>query len=442
MRNDGEKKPGNNIREIVIEKLVYGGNGLGRSKNNKTVFVKNAYPGERVLGKILKIKKDFEVCSLYKVLNRSESRITPLCKHFYECGGCDWLDFKYKSQLNWKEEILKEQLKRIGKIENNIEKIIYDDNLYYRNRMEFIGIFSGTNLKFGMYKKESKDKVHIENCFLCSEKMILLKEKIEKKINTSSLEVGEKKKITHLVIRENSLNENMIIIMLNKKSYALIKFFESIKNEFEKCSFVIGLNNYKKIVLAGEILYSSSDKPFIQEVDEYKYTIHPFSFFQNNKFLLKNMIYEISELIENGKELLELYCGNGFFSIPFSKKFGKIISVENSPGSIDSLKNNLELNDISNVFPIESDVFDFLSENEKKYENIFIDPPRMGCKNLVEKISKKVEKNIYYLSCNPSMLAKDLNRLVEEGFEIKNIILFDLFPNTYHIESFVKLSRK
>ncbi len=442
MRDDGKKKPENNIREIVIEKLVCGGSGLGRSKNNKTVFVKNAYPGERVLGKVLKIKKDFEICSLYKVLNRSENRITPLCKHFYECGGCDWLDFEYKSQLEWKNKILKEQLKRIGKIENYIEKIIYSDNFYYRNRMEFIAIYSETEIKFGMYKKTSKDKIYIERCFLCSEKIIQLKKKIEERLNDSSLSEEEKKKITHLVMRENNLNENMIIIMLNKKSSPLIRFIETIKDEFEQCSFVIGINKNKKLVLGGKILYDSSKKPFTRNLEKYKYTIHPFSFFQNNKLLLEDMIYEISELVEGGKELLELYCGNGFLSIPLSKKFENVVSIENSPGSIESLKINLKLNNVSNILSVKSDVFDFLSENEKKYENIFIDPPRMGCRSLIKNISKIAEKNIYYLSCNPSILAKDLNKLIEEGFEIKNILLFDLFPNTHHIESFVKLSRK
>ncbi len=109
---------------------------------------------------------------------------------------------------------------------------------------------------------------------------------------------------------------------------------------------------------------------------------------------------------------------------------------------MNSLKENLKINKVNNVIPIREDSHDYLINSSKKFESIFIDPPRIGCGNLIDLIIERAEKNIYYLSCNPSALAKDLKLMISKGFVIEKIFLIDLFPNTYHIETFVKLSRK
>ena len=117
-----ENNKNRNIHEIEIEKLIYGGYGFGKTTDNKIAFVKGAYPGEIVLGELIKEKRDYSIYFLHKLIQKSESRISSVCNYFGECGGCDWLDFQYEEQLFWKEQILKEQLKRIGKIDCEIEK--------------------------------------------------------------------------------------------------------------------------------------------------------------------------------------------------------------------------------------------------------------------------------------------------------------------------------
>lgn len=437
-----EKNQDKNIHKIKIEKLIYGGFGFGKTTDDKIAFVKNAYPGEIVNGNLIKERKDYSLYSLNKVIQKNENRITPVCPHFGVCGGCDWLDYKYESQLIWKKKILKEQLQRIGKIDCEIEKDIYDKNYFYRNRMEFVSLLKEHTINFGMYKKSSKEKLSIDRCYLCSEKVIEAKSKIENELNSSNFSVNEKRKISNLVIRENDEKELFIIFILKSNSSSLIKLIESIKNKYKDFIFVIVINKNKKIILSGKVVYRSSNKKFYHRVDKYKYQIHPLSFFQNNRFLLKNLISEIYNLVDTDNDLLELYCGNGFFTIPLSGKFQKVTAVENSPKSIKSLKENLKINKINNVIPIREDSHDYLINSSKRFEAIFIDPPRIGCGSLMDIIIEKAGKHIYYLSCNPSALAKDLKLMISKGFFIEKIFLIDLFPNTYHIESFVKLSRK
>ena len=431
-----------NIHEIEIEKLIYGGFGFGKTTDDKIAFVKNAYPGEIVHGNLIKERKDYSLYSLNKIIQESEDRMFPVCPHFGVCGGCDWLDYKYESQLIWKKKILKEQLQRIGKIDYNIEEAIYSKNYFYRNRMEFVSLLKENTINFGMYKKSSKEKLSIDRCYLCSEKVIDAKSKIENELNNSNFSVNEKRKISNLVIRENDEKELLIIFILKSNSTSLIKFIESIKNKYKDFIFVVVINKNKKIILSGKVVYRSSNKKFYHQVGKYKYQIHPLSFFQNNRFLLNKLISDIKSSVETSKDLLELYCGNGFFTIPLSGKFQKVTAVENSPKSIKSLKENLKINKINNVIPIREDSHDYLINSSKKFEAIFIDPPRIGCGGLIDLITESAEKHIYYLSCNPSALAKDLKLIISKGFTIERLFLIDLFPNTYHIESFVKLSRK
>ncbi|MBK3332098.1 23S rRNA (uracil(1939)-C(5))-methyltransferase RlmD [Persephonella atlantica] len=421
--------------KVKVEKLVYGGKGLGRI-DEKVCFIPFVIPGEEVEVKITEEKKSFLECEPVNVLKPSPYRTKPICQYFGYCGGCDYLHIDYSKQVEQKNEIFAETVKRIGKIESVplLEPIPSPFPTHYRNRVQF----KVKGERIGFYRKESRDIVNIHYCYLIKEELNSVISSLKEILPFFGYFLSE----IHLY--SSSENQMVMKLLFNKP---VNKVPLSLKHM--KAFLTEDLNGYgiylktekhpKKIQFIGT--------PFVYEtVKDYRFRVSADSFFQVNRFQIENLIRLVEDEVkeENIKVAFDLYCGVGTFTIPIARYVDKVYGVEVNPYAVQDANHNKKLNKTQNAFFKRASASEALSYMVKKNpELILVDPPRTGLdRNTIEVIDRiKQLKKIIYISCNPSTLARDLNLLKEKGFRLISSRFIDMFPNTYHIESFSVLER-
>ena len=425
--------------EVYIEKLVYGGKGLGKL-NDKICFVPFVIDGEEVEVKIKKEKKNFYECELVSVLEPSQYRIEPFCKYFGYCGGCDYQHIDYGKQLEIKKNIFQETLERIGKLKNlNISKIIPSENpFFYRNRVQF----KVQANQIGFYMKESKRIVNIDDCLILKEDLRESLKGLRRLIDFLEFKPSE------IHIYSTNLNQALIKFVYPKKFKRFPLGLKHIKAFVNKN--IIGIGIFEK---RGDILnrFISIGKQFAYEeinLEEIniKYRVSINSFFQVNRFQVKNLINEVLKEVkgEKFKEAVDLYCGVGTLTIPLAFYVDKVVGIEANRYAVEDGNHNRKLNSLKNLKFIKADAGKDLSVLDGYNPDLIIlDPPRTGLtKDLLKYLNNKESiKKIIYVSCNPSTLARDLS-ILSERYKVKNTKVIDMFPQTYHIESITTLEKK
>ena len=400
----------------IVEILRYNNEGLGIAKiGDITVFVEGALIGEKVEIEVTEKKKNYYIAKTIEVINKSDDRRVPSCPYYNLCGGCNIMHMSYMHQLEFKKCVVKDIFKKI--LNKQIDVVIESiDNINYRNKVSL----KVEKNKLGFYSNKTHDIVDITKCDIADKKIneiiLKLKEFIINNYNHDIKEVIIRDGITSLLLIDN--------IDINLKD----KFIKSLS----KCVDTIYIN---KVIEYGNIQN--------MQLLDYKFNVSPYSFFQvNTKMVEKLYSYVLDNIVEN-TNALDLYCGVGTITSVLSKKCKSVLGIEVVKDAINNAKENIELNNIKNVNFICGKVEDNIEKI--KFNNIdlvVLDPPRSGSDKKILKTLKEINpKQIIYISCNPVTLARDLNSLLDM-YEIKNIKLFDMFPNTYHIESLMVLERK
>ena len=381
---------------VKIDKLSHEMRGITKI-DNKITFIDNTLPGEVVNIKITKQKKNINEGRVISILEESKDKEVPICPYYNECGGCNISHINYEKSLLYKKEIVKDIIKRYSNIEVNPE-IISDNNKYnYRNKITL-------RVKNNKLSLIGESPIYIDYCYLVNENI----NKIIKILNTIKL-----KEVEEVIIKGTT--EIMVIIKGNIEE-------EELKSKLK--------GNVSSIILNNKKIYGK-DYITIKVVD-YTYAIYPESFFQVNTNMISKLYDKVSTYAGSGKSLLDLYCGAGTIGIYLSKNFNKIIGIEKNKDAIISANKNKELNNIKNIkfYCKEANQIEKIEEDV-----LIIDPPRSGLDKItIEKIMLSKVKKIVYVSCNPITLARDLN-ILKEKYTLKDITLFDMFPNTSHIES-------
>jgi 23S rRNA (uracil1939-C5)-methyltransferase len=430
------------IENLVIDKLVYGGYGLAYSPDGEVIFVKNAYPGELVNVEIVEKKKGYSFAAVKEYLVRSEDRTKPRCRYFGSCGGCQWMDLKYESQLKAKKQIVEEQIKRLASIEAKVEDTVESDEIYrYRNKVEYEAMKAENGIKFGYHSVDAEKIVYIDDCSIVPKEFEYLKATVEKIIN--SLEIT-RRVFTHIVIRKTSKSEPIVIVATKTPMIPLERdFIKLFKRNLPGISLLHVENRRSKFALLGKQKILIGEPVMYEEIDWFTYQIPATSFFQVNISILKKMLNMIKEWMDFQKKdrLLDLFCGVGTFGIYFSPLVKEVIGVESDTKAIKAARSNTGINNIKNSFFLAGDVINFLkkrTEKLEKFEKIILDPPRSGMGKEGMELLKKLEpEKIAYISCNPSTLARDLKYFLKDNnnYTVESVIPFDMFPHTYHVET-------
>lgn len=453
--------------ELKIEKLAFGGAGIARM-DNYVIFVKGAIPGDRILARIQKRKSAFAEAKLLSIIEPSKHRIEPPCPYFEWCGGCTWQNLCYDNQLKYKQDIIAESFKHIACLENvHVQPIIASDKPFsYRNKMEFS--FSdrrwllpdelnvehvSRNFALGLHVPGTFDKIlQIDKCLLQSEianKILLfIKEYVvEYKLQPYGIRRHDGF-LRFLVIRESSFDGSIMINLvtayentkvLKKLAQKLIKQFPTIKsvvNNINSRLAQIALGE-KEIVLAGERIIQ-------EKLGRYLFNISANSFFQTNTKQAEKLYNKVVEFADlNGSEnVWDLYCGTGTITIFLAEHSKEVVGFELAESAINDARVNAESNGIRNAKFIGGDLLYKMQEMKDKPDVLVTDPPRSGMHaKIVEYIGVLQPAKIVYISCNPSTLARDIS-ILKDIYEIEMIQPVDMFPQTYHVETIVKMKLK
>lgn len=443
---------------LTIDKLIYGGDGLAHLPpdehgRGKAVFVPFVLAGEQVEAAPVEEKPGFVRARLDRLVAASPLRAEPPCPYYLRCGGCHYQHTSYEHQLEIKQAVLRENLARFAKLEWAGEITVHPSPpLHYRNRTR-LQVRTQPKFMLAYFRHGSRELLPVEQCPISSGL-----------INSAISAIGELCREVHLSPPEDPLHALREIEFFADASdqslLAELYFDTSALNERQHGAIGIDPAPWKRAMpsLKALALFDLSparqfrDPKLLASIDlesakkaasllyaaaGEQYRVSAGSFFQTNRFLAEKMV-ELVAAGRGGRVALDLYAGVGLFAVPLAKSFEKVIAVEASPSSAADLKHNSP----ANVRPVRETIDRFLAKPTESPDLIVVDPPRAG---LGEKVTRALLRlnapRLTYVSCDPSTLARDLRALLEGGYDVEQIHLLDLFPQTFHVETLVQLVR-
>jgi len=409
------------LHEVTLDKLTYGGDALGRLADGRAVFVRFALPGERVRIELTQEKEHFARGKLIEVVQPAPERIAPRCKHFGICGGCHYQHMPYEMQLSAKADILRDQLTRIGQIASPpVQGTVPSPQPWnYRNQVQFHLTPDG---KLGYARDDAQaaaapDVFAIEECHLPEEPINELWPRLELEATSG---------VQRVAIRAGSNAE--LMLALESSAAALPEL------EVEAGISVAHILDRDCVVLAGE-------DHVVMRVSGREFQVSAQAFFQVNTAVAEMMVQHVlAHVPDSSATVIDAYCGVGLFSAFLSGRCKRLIGIESSPAACHDFELNLE--EFDNVELYEDLAEHALPALDIRAEVVLVDPPRAGlARAALDAIVKSAPRMLIYVSCDPATLARDLRRLIEAGYRLLKVTPFDLFPQTYHIESISILER-
>lgn len=398
---------------MKIEKMDYYGRGIARS-SSKVYFIENALKDEDVSITLLKKKKKYCEAKSKEINNISKDRIEAKCKYYNVCGGCQLMHIKKEKQEEFKREKVEEVLKKFLNYSKDINDIVFSNNFNYRNKV----VLHVKDNKLGFYKNKTNELIEIDKCLLLNPVINDLISYLKKYVKKEDIE-----KITIKV--GNKTNEVMLIID------GSIAYYQNLLEIVD-------------VLIINEKVMTTKDY-ITSYIGNKKYIIKRNSFFQVNYDISTRMYDKVKDVIvkEKSKNVLDLYCGTGTIGIYISDVVSKITGIEVVSDAIESANINKKINNVENIEFIlgkVEDKLDFISNNN--IDTVIVDPPRSGLHKKVIPILEKISpKTIIYVSCDPMTMARDI-KLLSNNYELVEVTPYDMFPNTYHVETVCVLKKK
>lgn len=480
------------IKEFDIHALAFGGAGVGKYEG-MTVFVDRVMPGDRVKAAFTRIKPKFAEAKLIEIVKKSEERVETRCKYadfcgedcgrdvggeaIKTCGGCNFQFMPYEKQLEFKKQHVIDSFERIGKI---YSPLVHDvigycgdgeseaEPFYYRNKMEFsFGYDEEMKFVLGMHVPGRKfDIMNLYECHLQSRFSYSIVNKVREFMHETrwkpfKYSIG-KGFLKSLYIREGKRTDEVMVNFVTSDDMPE-NFDEKIKGFVE---MLVGLSDpdgdkkitsiywsqviskrghprkVKETLLHGKRFLT--EKMILENGDELVFDILPQSFFQVNTFQAEVLYHEVVKLVSQDAQgvVFDLFCGTGTIGLFCSKHCEQVLGIELNEESVKAARENAAKNKIFNVDFFTGDVAKLLHTMRERPSLIVVDPPRAGLtQKMIDKMNDFGAKEIVYVSCNPSTLARDCNLLGEYGYKVKSVQPVDMFPHTFHIECVCSLGR-
>jgi 23S rRNA (uracil1939-C5)-methyltransferase len=434
---------------VKIEKMAFGGSGFGHL-DGKACFVPFTAPGDLAKVRLKVVKRSYLEGELLELIEPSEQRASPPCPAFGACGGCNWQHLTYSDQLRAKEEIFSDILWRSGRVERNqIEKVSPAPEPFdYRSRIQLKIRYIGGELHMGFYRAGSHFVVDLPGRCAISHPRINRVIGDLKRLLLHSAEADKIPQIDIAVGGDGALE--LVIHYIGNNREELARFFRA--NRLSLGADGIFLQTGRKTSLeeigGGDyhaLAYMVPD-PFSPESPAYRLAFSNGGFSQVNYEQNLHLIETVCTWagLTGRERVLDLYCGNGNFSLPLSRKAGHILGVEDYGPSIASARENCAANGIKNAAFECCDArgaVDRLVSRGETFDLVLMDPPRTGAREVVAQIPALGPRSIIYVSCDPATLARDIGILKKRGYEVEKIRPVDMFPQTYHVESVTLLKR-
>lgn len=452
------------IAELTIDDWGDKGCGIARV-GRMVVLTDRGLPGDVIRARITGRRKRHMMADLMAVVTPSPHRIEPACRHFGLCGGCRLQDLEYHQQLADKVRHLREQIRRIGKIDDPppIEALACDPPFRYRNKMEFsFGGGLGDALHLGLHPRENfMDAFNLEECWLTDERVGGVVSSVRNFFAQSdeapyhpALHTG----FLRFCVVRLGVNTGEMLVNLITADCPWPRAEEFREHLLKTCPEVTTalwtINSGRANVAGGEIhtvFYGRGD--LRERLGPFEFEIAPMGFFQVNTRQAERLFHQVVEFasgaVSSGiapseDEILDLYSGAGAISLFLSKRFSHVTAVEVHPESTEAGVHNARCNGITNCEFVVADVLEYLRHRAgtgEPFPPVVIDPPRAGLHPKAVKTLIQVKPpRIVYVSCNPAALARDLE-MMKTAYRLAALSAVDMFPHTPHVEAVALLER-
>jgi 23S rRNA (uracil1939-C5)-methyltransferase len=463
--------------QLQIEKLVYGGDGLARLPadehgRGKAVFVPFVLPAEEVEASLLQGRPGFVRATLDRVLTPSPERVEPACPYFTRCGGCHYQHISYAEQLRFKAEILRETLRRTAKLDLQQDIILHSAEPWgYRNRTR-MHVQHQPQFALGYFRHNSHALLPVERCPISSP---LINQAI-----AAVWTVGRRKGVVPETLHglqffTNHDDTKLLVELYVRPEAPVTRQPSAVRSKTAAPgadearisakamqTFAAQVGNFLP-QLTGVVVFSASpvedesrlhapltsvhaetfqaigERSLMYHAVGADYRVSAGSFFQTNRFLIDKLV-EIVVTNRTGRAALDLYAGAGLFTQRLARNFDQVLAVESSPHSFADLRHNVP----ANVKCIRATTEVFLAERSSKLalDLVVLDPPRAGLgEKVAAALGRMSASYVTYVSCDPATLSRDLRVLLESGYRVEQAHLVDLFPQTYHMETVLHLTR-
>ncbi len=431
--------------QLSIEKLVYGGDGLARTApdddgRSMAVFVPFVLPGEKVEADIRRQKAGFARGFVSQIVEASTDRVAAVCPYFQKCGGCHYQHIPYEKQLEFKAAILRETLQRIAKAELKSEIRLHASPPWnYRNRTR-LQVRTAPEFALGYFRFGSHDFLSVSECPISSPLLNRVLGRLLKLRGANCPAVVEEIELFADAADEGVLAWAFCRPEADPKD--LMRWAGELEREMPEIGGMTFFSSRKRMdddePLNAKIRAQAGANAILYRTKNHDYQVSAGSFFQVNRNLIDELVSVVTAGAR-GELALDLYAGVGLFSVELAPFFHHIFSVEASQTAHIDLLQNVP----ANVKAVGAQTEDYLESRSLRIrpDLVVLDPPRSGIGKAVTSFLVEIKAPLVrYVSCDPSTLARDIAPLLAVGYHIEEAHLFDLFPETFHIESVMLLA--
>lgn len=420
---------------LEIEKLVYGGDGLAR-RDGVTYFVPFVLAGESVLVRPVDRRRTFVRAKIEEFLRPSQERVTPVCPYFTACGGCHYQHIPYQRQLELKRDIVRETFARLGRVNWDGPVSLHGSEPFgYRNRAQWklrrVKTAGGGGLALGYFRAGSNQLCAVDQCAVLAPPLAAALAALGAQAASGALPESLRE-IEAFAEPSGGLLLNLTFAALPE---APLRLAARLRVALPAVQSILARD------AEGERMELDGPGHLGYRAAGLDYRVGHLSFFQVNRFLIEPMIDAVTAGPAQGLAL-DLYAGVGLFSVPLARRFERVVAVEADPAAARDLEANLKAGGAP-AQAVNADVARFLADWQETPSLVVLDPPRAGVPaEALGALARLRPQRILYVSCDPATLARDLRLLADAGFEIAELHVFDVFPQTYHIETLVHLIPK
>jgi len=441
---------------LSIEKLIYGGDGLARTPagadgRSRAVFVPFVLPGEKVKAEIRQEKPGFVRGSVAQLIEASPDRVEARCPYFRQCGGCHYQHIPYERQLEFKAGILRETLQRIAKIELKSEIRLHASPPWnYRNRTR-LQVRTAPEFALGYFRFGSHEFLAVGECPISSP---LLNRVMAQLLELRGLNCPAA--VEEIELFADAADERLLAWAFcghDADQKDLLRWADALEQELPEIGGVTFFASRRRsseqrasqerpedeVPIDLKSLAQSGAKAIRYRTKDHEYQVSAGDFFQVNRYLVEELVSVVTGNA-SGDVAFDLYAGVGLFSAVLARSFHHIFAVEASQTSHADCVQNVP----ANVKAVGARTEDYLRSRpvRKRPEFVVLDPPRTGAgKAVIRSLVELGAPRVRYVSCDPATLARDIAPLLAAGYHIEEAHLFDLFPETFHIESVMLLAR-
>lgn len=434
---------------LTIDTMTYGPDGLARTDEGKAVFVSGGLVGDTVEARITEDGPSFSRAVVENLLEPSPDRVQPPCPFVGICGGCPWGGLSVEAQRSAKEENLRSALARIGKFSpDEVVELVRPirstkDAWGYRNKIELAPVWEHGKFRLGMHGRDASDVIKVDACPLFENKHA----KAVKAVAGALGYLGNSRdlELERVGIRSSRRTGALEIALWTPTGGFPRAQVSRVLGDAVRATSVVRVmsKGEKRARRVAGVEALSGEGSWTEKIGQETMRLSAPSFFQVNTKAAEILIELVMEALNPQPDELgiDLYCGAGTFTLPLARRCDFVSAVESYGPAVRDLRRNLDIANLANVDVIGGDaVREFPDEDA---DVLVVDPPRAGlAPEAIELIASTSARDVTYVSCDPATLARDLRRFVDEGtFRPVWAVPVDLFPQTFHCETVVRLTR-